>query len=77
MQFKRYIIQFISDAGDYYHCAGLPKNPADVSNALLMNEQALKVAIEKNCYRWVGVAGGGSEKVEIPHRVLEINCSII
>jgi hypothetical protein len=78
MQFKRYIIQFISTDGhgDYYHCVGLPKDTADISNAQLMSERALKVAIENNCYRSVYQAPSKQEKVQIPHRVLEVNCTV-
>jgi hypothetical protein len=74
MQFTRYIIQF-TDSG-CYHCVGSPKDPADISNAHLMNEVSLKTAIAKNCHIWVGKTDGGSEKVQIPYRVIEVVCSL-
>ncbi len=68
MFFKRYVIQFITDTGTFYHCLGMPNDRTDISNALLMDEKALKVAIKKNCFTY--------KKVELPHRVIEVNCSI-
>lgn len=76
MNFKRYVIQFTTSEGDFFHCVGSPKDPADISNALLMNEKSLKEAVAKNCFTWVGTANGGSEKVSRPHRILEVNCAL-
>lgn len=77
MNFKRYIIQFLDSSGNgtHFHCIGLPKDPTDISYAYLMDDKALKKAVEKNCIRWVGTYTGGS-KVTIPHRILEVNCSV-
>lgn len=79
MNFKRYIIQFLDSSGEgsHFHCVGLPKDPTDISYAYLMDDKALKKAVEKNCTMWIGMSGGGSSKVAIPHRILEVNCSVI
>lgn len=76
MQFKRYVIEFITPNGNFFHCVGSPKDSTDISNAYLMDEKALKKAVAKNCYTWVGNSSGGADKVAIPYRIVEVNCTI-
>lgn len=76
MHMKRYILQFITQDGDYFHCLGYPKDRTDIVNAHLMSETSLLSAIAKNAFIWVGRADGGSDKVALPYRILEVECEV-
>lgn len=54
MNINRYIIRFkapadrpdLSDWEGRFHCAGLPNDPHDIENAMLMSEKAVKAVVK-------------------------------
>jgi len=73
MILKRYIIQFKAPADrpalsyweGRYHCLGLPSDPYDVENALLMSEKALKAAVK-----------GPRFPRQIPYAIIPVTCTL-
>ena len=70
MDFKRYIVKFgksetITALEGRYHCAGLPKDPYDIENAMLMSAKALEVFKKKDRFARA-----------VPIEVIEVTCSI-
>ena len=64
----RYIVRYTDPyiAGEY-HCAGLPNDPCDIENAMLLSKKALD-ALLKN--------GKGRTPKNYAHEIITVKCSI-